>query len=59
MPLMKAACGRRFCDLASSTPPTSILFPPFFISAAHACAQTVPNTDVVVLDARVTACVMR
>jgi len=44
MPLTKAACGRRFCDLASSTPPTSMVFPSFFVSAAHACAQKITNT---------------
>ena len=39
MPLMKAACGSRLADLASKTPPTSIVFPLFFISAAQGCAH--------------------
>ena len=39
MPLMKAACGSRLPDLASRTPPTSMVFPPFFISAAQGCTH--------------------
>lgn len=40
IPLMEAACGSRLGDLASRTPPTSMVFPPFFISAAQGCAHT-------------------
>ncbi len=40
MPLMKAACGSRLGDLASRTPPTSMVFPLFFINAAQGCIYT-------------------